>query len=83
MQHINVDPFDWNKNLITLRREEERTVIGHKDVSSWSIVIIPEHLISSGSCNCPVFFLASVVLLEQEHLTFRQHSSHMNPIYPY
>jgi len=83
VQHIDVDPFNWKNNFITLRREEEKTVIGHKDISSWSIVIILEHLISSGNDNCPVFFLASVVLLEQECLTFRQHASHMNPIYPY
>jgi len=78
-----VHPFNWNKNFITPRREEEKTVIGHKDISSWSIAIILEHLISSGNDNCPVFFLASLVLLKQEHLTFRQHSSHMKPVCPY
>jgi len=83
MQHINVDSFNWNKNFITPRREEEKTVIGHKDISSWSIVIILEHLISSGNDNCPVFLLVSVVLLEQECLIFRRHSSHVKPIYPY
>jgi hypothetical protein len=80
---VYVDPFNWNKNFITPRREEEKTVIGHKDISSWSVVTILEHWISSGNDHCPVILLVSVILFEQEGLSFRQHFSHMIEIYPY